>query len=336
MVSDLKKAKQTRLLRDNESDTLFHMSNSKQNEKVFITGGSGMVGGNLIEHDDKDYEILCPTSAQLDLRDANAVTKYFKRHKPDFVIHTAAKVGGILANINDPIGYLDTNIVINRNVIMGAFNENIKNLINLGSSCMYPRFATNPLKENSILTGELEPTNEGYALAKVIALKMCQYIKKKNANLNYKTIIPCNLYGRFDNFMPEESHLLPAIIHKIHQAKIQNKQTVEIWGKGNARREFMYAGDLSGAIWRALLDIDILPSIFNCGLGYDHSINEYYKEVAVIGWSGSFVHNLDYPVGMSQKLSDVSLQQTWGWKPEITLKQGIQKTYSYYLEKVLQ
>ena len=303
-------------------------------KKVLITGSSGMVGRNLLENKKaENFQIFTPSSAELNLKDFSLVAVYLKDIKPDVIIHAAGKVGGIQANIGDPIAFLDDNLAIGRNIIMGAFEADIKKFINLASTCIYPRYSVNPLSENVILKGELEPTNEGYALAKIAALKLCQFISRQYKDMQYKTIIPCNLYGRHDNFFPHNSHLIPAIINKIHEAKLNNESTVEIWGDGNARREFMYVGDLSSAIWKAMTEIDFIPEMFNCGLGYDYSINEYYGEVAkVIGWTGEFVHNLDKPIGMQQKLCDVSRQKKWGWMPSTSLSEGITRTYAFYLE----
>ena len=195
--------------------------------------------------------------------------------------------------------------------------------------------AQNPLKEEYILEGKLEPTNEGYAIAKIVALRLCQYIRKEDPSYNYKTLIPCNLYGRFDKFDPKKSHLLPAIIHKVHHAKITGKQSVEIWGDGSARREFMYVEDLADAIYFAMESILDIPDLMNIGVGTDYTIKEYYESVAkAIGWQGEFVFDHSKPTGMAQKLSDTSLQSKWGWQPKTTLKEGIRLTYKYYLENV--
>lgn len=292
-----------------------------------------MVGQNLLAHQAATrHHILCPNSKQLNLKDFNVVHNYLVAEKPDFIIHAAGKVGGIQANMADPISFLDDNLIIGRNLVLAARDAGIKNFLNLGSTCMYPRNAKNPLVEDSILAGELEPTNEGYALAKIMVDRLCQYISRQNQDLNYKTIIPCNLYGPFDKFSPENSHLVPAIIHKIHIAKMQGQQTVDIWGDGTVRREFMYAGDLADAIWKAVSDFDAAPNIFNCGLGYDYSVNEYYQVAArMIGWNGEFIHLLDKPVGMKQKLADVSRQKYWGWTPSTSLEDGLAKTYEFYL-----
>ena len=293
-----------------------------------------MVGRNLLEFAPlRDIEFLTPSSSEVDLRSYEVTREYLSVTKPDLVIHAAGKVGGIQANLANKIEFLDDNLVIGRNIIMGSYHSGIKNLINLGSSCMYPKDVDGALSEDLILTGELEPTNEGYALAKVVAAKLCQKINSENPEINYKTIIPCNLYGYFDKFSPENSHLVPAVIHKIHYAKSNNDDAVEIWGDGEARREFMNTADLSSAIWKAVSEISVIPDMFNCGLGYDYSINEYYETAAkIIGWKGKFIHNLDRPVGMKRKLLDVSKQKEWGWSPTISLSEGLRTTYQYYLD----
>ncbi len=305
--------------------------------KILLTGGGGMVGTNILENSDfKEFEVLAPRSRELDLRDFVAVKDYLNKHSPDLVIHAAGKVGGIQANIREPVSYLLENLDMGRNIIWASRQVGIKKVINLGSSCMYPRGHEEPLKEDLILKGELEPTNEGYALAKVLTAKICEYITREDQSYQYKTIIPCNLYGRHDKFNPNDSHLLPAIIHKVHQAKNNNENIVEIWGDGLARREFMYAGDFADAIIRAVHQFDSLPSYMNVGLGHDYTINNYYQAVAdVIGFEGSFIHNLDKPVGMSRKLVNIDRQTSWGWSPKHDLTLGIQKTYEFYLKEFL-
>ena len=303
---------------------------------LLLTGGSGLVGRNIQNHyASNKWNIIAPTSNDLNLMDYTAVKSFFNACKPDIILHCAGRVGGISANIMEPVAFLDSNIVIGRNVIMGAREAKIKKLINLASTCIYPREAKNPLKEEYILEGKLEPTNEGYAIAKIVALRLCQYIRKEDPSYNYKTLIPCNLYGRFDKFDPKNSHLLPAIIHKVHQAKITGKQSVEIWGDGSARREFMYIEDLADAIYFAMESILDIPDLMNIGVGTDYTIKEYYESVSkVIGWQGEFVFDHSKPTGMAQKLSDTNLQSKWGWQPKTTLKEGIRLTYKYYLENV--
>ena len=303
--------------------------------RLFLTGGSGMVGQNIQAHESaKNWDILAPTSAELDLTDPKAVRSYIKKHKPDLVVHAAGRVGGIQANMANQVGFLDSNNVISRNVIMGTWSEGVRNLINLGSTCMYPAAAPNPLSEDMILTGPLEATNEGYALAKIIAMQLCIYINREDPKANFKTLIPCNLFGPHDKFDPQLSHLLPAIIHKVHQAKIEGAQNVEIWGNGKARREFMYAPDLADAVFRAATDIETCPELINIGLGHDFTINEYYSEVAdVIDWKGKFTHDLTRPVGMNQKLCDPRRATEWGWSAPTSLRVGIEKTYKFYCER---
>lgn len=308
----------------------------QSNNKIFLTGASGMVGRNILEHPSASrYSFLTPGSAELDLGDRAKVRQYLGDHKPDLIIHCAAKVGGIQANIQAPVDFLVENIDISRNVIAEAAQVGVPRLINLGSSCMYPRGAVNPLKEELILTGELEPTNEGYAIAKIFAERLCRYLRRQRPELEYKTLIPCNLYGRFDNFSPERSHLVPAVIRKLHEAKLHGADRVEIWGDGNARREFMSAADLADFVYYYIASIANFaraPDLMNVGLGHDHTINEYYRAAAtVVGYQGAFFHNLDRPVGMKQKLVDISRQREFGWSPQISLEDGLRHAYGFFL-----
>jgi len=308
---------------------------------IFLTGGSGMVGKNILEHPAAaQYNIIAPTSEELDLTDLAATQMFIKSINPDVIIHSAGRVGGIQANMAHPVDFLVTNMDLGRNVIMAARQVGVPKLINLASSCMYPRNLPNPLSETLILQGELEPTNEGYALAKIFATRLCEYINRENQKKDesvaqYKTLIPCNLFGRHDKFEPQHSHLIPAIIHKVHEAKVNNLPEVEIWGDGTARREFMYAGDLADAVLRALEDFDQIPNLINIGLGHDYSINDYYTVAAqVIGWQGNFVHDITKPVGTRQKMVDISRQRAWGWKPATALSTGIEKAYEYYYSEL--
>jgi GDP-L-fucose synthase len=221
---------------------------------------------------------------------------------------------------------------IGRNVILAARHCNIKKLINLASSCIYPKDVDGLLSEEMILTGELESSNEGYAFAKIFALKLCEYIKNENSDFQYKTLIPCNLYGKYDKFDSKNSHLVPGIIKKIHEAKQNNYHQVEIWGDGFARREFMYSADFSEVIFKCLANIDAMPNIMNIGIGKDHTIQEYYETCAnVIGWHGKFINNLDKPVGMKKKQVSIEKQISWGWRASTNLGSGIQHTYDYFL-----
>lgn len=306
--------------------------------RILLTGGGGMVGKNLLEHPGiSEFEMLAPRRADLDLRDPAAVQSFLKTHRPDMVIHSGGKVGGIQANMREPVSFLLENLDIGRNIVWASRQAGIKSLLNLGSSCMYPRNHNEPLQEEMVLKGELEPTNEGYALAKVVTARLCEYISREDASFQYKTLIPCNLYGRHDKFNPEHSHLIPAIIHKVHKAKQAGETNVEIWGDGTARREFMYAGDLADALVRAIKEFHSLPVMMNIGLGYDYSINEYYQAAAeVMGYAGGFMHDLSKPVGMSRKLVSVVRQRAWGWDAQNDLRAGIEKTYDFYMKEFLQ
>nr|WP_309501677.1 GDP-L-fucose synthase [uncultured Roseovarius sp.] len=301
---------------------------------LWLTGGRGMVGRNIIAHPRAaGWRILAPTSAELNLTDAAAVAAFVAAEQPDLVIHAAGRVGGIQANMANPVAFLDENTQIGRNVIMGAWQGGVRGLINLASTCMYPRAAPNPLREEMILSAPLEPTNEGYALAKIMAMRLCEYIRREDPGAQFKTLIPCNLYGLHDKFDPKHSHLVPAILHKLHLAKQCGAETVEIWGDGTARREFMFAADLADAALRAVAELDQLPDLMNIGVGADHTINDYYAAAArTVGWQGRFTHDLTKPVGMKQKLCDVSRQDGWGWAPATALEDGLRQTYAHYLE----
>ena len=303
--------------------------------KVFLTGGSGMVGSNILENKNaKKYDFISPNRNELDLLNYNKVSKFINRTKPDIIIHAAGLVGGIQANIKNPYGFLSKNLDISKNIIVAAYENEIKKFLNLGSTCMYPKNSKGFLTENQIMKGELEPTNEGYALAKIVAYKLCSYIKDMNSQYSYKTMIPCNLYGKYDKFSEKNSHLIPAIIKKIHSAKNNNINEVEMWGDGLARREFMYAGDLADAIFYGLKKFDNIPNILNIGLGFDYKIIDYYNQVAkVINWKGKIIKNLEKPVGMRKKCASIKLQQKWGWVAKTKLEKGIKLTYEYYLSQ---
>jgi GDP-L-fucose synthase len=300
--------------------------------RILLTGGSGMVGKNILEYSKKEeYTFLAPSSKELNLLDYNSVDTFIKGNKPEFIIHAAGKVGGIQANIAAPVNFLVDNMDMGRNIIMAAKNNSIKNLLNLSSSCMYPRDAENPLAEDLILKGELEPTNEGYAIAKVMTTRLCEYIMKEDLDKNYKTAIPCNLYGKYDKFDPKNSHMIPAVIRKIHEAKELGIAEIDVWGDGLAKREFMYAADLANFIFYAIPNFKEMPQNINVGLGKDYSINEYYKSIAnIIGFKGSFVHDLTKPIGMKQKLIDDTRLKTFGWSSKTSLQEGLMKTFEFY------
>ena len=301
--------------------------------RVLITGGSGLVGRNLRAHPRAQaHDILAPRSNELNLLDSAATTATVAAMAPDLIIHAAGRVGGIQANMAQPVEFLVDNADMGRNILMAAKSARIPRVLNIGSSCMYPRDAENPLCEDQIGKGELEPTNEGYALAKLMAARLADYITA-TSDLSYKTLIPCNLFGYFDKFDPAVSHLLPAIIRKVYEAKAANAPSVEIWGDGTARREFMFGQDMVDGVWWAAESFDDLPNMLNLGLGHDHSVNDYYATAArVIGWEGHFTHDLSRPTGMAQKLTDVSRATALGWQAQTSLEEAIAATYQHFLE----
>lgn len=302
--------------------------------KILLTGGTGMCGQNILEHSKaEEHKILSPTSDELDLLNVGSIKDYLSEHRPDLIVHTAGLVAGIQFNIKNPVRALTDNSYIALNLIKTAQDVGIENLINLGSSCMYPRLGKNPLDESQILTGELEPTNEGYAIAKILSTRLCEYIVKEDPQKRYKTLIPCNLYGRHDTFSLNFSHMIPAAIQKMHTAKLGNMNSVEIWGDGLTRREFMSASDLADLVFYSIDNFNDMPQNLNAGLGVDYSINEYYRAAAeVIGYDGAFQHNLERPVGMKQKLVDVKLLRKFGWKNKRSLHEGLEIAYQFYLE----
>ncbi len=304
--------------------------------KILLTGSRGMVGRNIVEHPlVASHEILSPTSKELNLLDSSSVDEFMRINTPEMVIHAAGIVGGIQANMAQPVKFLVDNMLMGLNILMTSKAYGVKRFMNLSSSCMYPRDAQNPLSEELILKGELEPTNEGYAIAKVASTRLCEYINREDKSLLYKTVIPCNLYGKHDKFNPEHSHMIPAVIRKINDAKEKNKESIDIWGDGLARREFMYAGDFADFVWYAINNFDKMPQNINVGLGHDYTINEYYEKIAkVIDYQGRFDHDLSRPTGMQQKLIDDAKLKEFGWGYETSLEQGIQKTYNYFINEV--
>ena len=294
-----------------------------------------MVGKNLLEHPkSKEYNFIAPSRKDLDLLDPHAVGAFISKESPKFVIHAAGHVGGIQANMKNPQDYLLKNLNMSLNVIVAADNYDVKNFLNLGSSCMYPRHGFNPLKEETILSGELEPTNEGYALAKIVASRLCDYISSDDSTKMFKTIIPCNLFGRYDKYDPKHSHMIPAVIRRLHYAKLRNKETVEVWGDGSARREFMSAGDLADFIFYAIENFVRMPQVLNVGIGRDFTIKQYYEAIAsVVGYKGIFKYDISKPIGMKQKLVDNSRQKEFGWVNTQSLEEGIVEAYNFFINK---
>jgi GDP-L-fucose synthase len=300
---------------------------------ILLFGGTGMVGHNVRDlAEARNLEIVAPTHREVDLLDGASVLAAVRRFAPAIVIHAAGRVGGIEANMRAPVAFLTDNWEMGRNVVTAAREAGVTRLINLGSSCMYPKDVARPLTEGDLLGGPLEPTNEGYAIAKTAVQRLAAYVGAEDSRFSYKTLIPCNLYGRYDAFDPARSHLAAAAIEKLHRAKTSGAATVDIWGDGTARREFLFAGDLADAILTAVDKFETLPPVMNVGAGVDRSVNDYYQAAAAaVGYAGSFRHDLAKPVGMMRKLMDVSLATAWGWRARTSLADGLAATYAYYL-----
>ena len=284
-----------------------------------------------------NYHVLTPSRQELDISNESAVMTYLSKNMPDLILHLAAKVGGIHANILSPYDFLDVNLQMGLNLIRCSVKLGIKKILNIGSSCMYPKDINTQLTEDLILTDSLEPTNEGYALAKIAILKLCQYASELDSNLNYKTVIPCNLYGVYDNFREDSSHLVASIIYKLHKACSEKVGSVEVWGDGNARREFMYAGDCADMLVKLIDRFDDVPDVMNLGTGLDYSVNDYYEIAAsIIGYEGLLAHDLSRPVGMKRKLLNIDRQKELGLSSCTSIYDGISLAYSYYLSTINQ
>ena len=301
--------------------------------RVLITGSKGMVGRNTSEsYKAQKHNLLLPDKTELNLLDNKKTFKWLKEKKPDLIIHCAGRVGGIQYNMANQEKFLSENTIIGLNLINNAFSTGVKKIINLGSSCMYPKETLNPINTDEILNGKLEPTNEGYALAKITIERLCKYYTQKYSSITYKTIIPCNLYGKYDSFHPELSHMIPGVIRRIHEAKLRKQSKLEIWGSGNARREFMYCEDVADAIWFCVDKIEDLPQTTNIGIGKDYSIREYYQHISkVISYKGEFSSIINKPEGMKQKLIDSTEINKLGWAPKFSLMDGLSATYNYFI-----
>jgi GDP-L-fucose synthase len=292
-----------------------------------------MVGSNLVRGLSGDHEVVAPGRDELDLLDARSVTDTVGRVAPDLVVHAAGRVGGIAANAAANALFLYENTTMGLNVLEAARLAGVPRVLNLGSSCIYPKDREDSLRESDLHTGPLEPTNEGYAVAKIAVLKYAEMLRNDDPRCDFKSAIPCNLYGPGDHFEPPRSHMVPSAIRKIDDARREGRPTVEIWGDGTARREFMYVGDLVHFVAAAIERWDTLPALVNVGLGHDHTINEYYREIAdVVGWDGTFVHDETRLVGMKRKLLNVELATAWGWQAPTSLAQGLKLTYEHFLE----
>ncbi len=305
----------------------------KKNSKIYVAGHAGLVGSNIVKNlTDKGYNnIVTKTRKELDLTNQKAVMNFFESEKPEYVFLAAAKVGGINANNMYPANFIMENLQIQCNIIDAAYKNGVKKLLFLGSSCIYPKMCPQPIKEEYLLTGSLEPTNEAYALAKISGLKMCYYYKKQY-DANFVSVMPTNLYGPGDNFDLENSHVLPAILRKMDDAKIANLPSVEIWGTGKALREFLYVEDMADACVFVMENYDQIDFL-NIGTGEEISIKELAELIKeIVGYNGELCFNTDKPDGTPRKLVDSTKLREIGWKYKYSLKEGIKKTYEWYLQ----
>ncbi|CAL2060657.1 GDP-L-fucose synthase [Tenacibaculum sp. 190524A05c] len=303
--------------------------------KIYIAGHRGMVGAAIWRIlSSKGYtNLIGKSSSELDLRNQNEVLSFFSNEKPDVVIDAAARVGGILANNNYPYQFLMDNLQIQNNLIDAALNNDVKKFIFLGSSCIYPKFAQQPLKEEYLLTDSLEPTNEWYAIAKITGVKACESIRKQFGK-DYVSLMPTNLYGTHDNFDLKTSHVLPAMIRKFHEAKLNDHSPVELWGSGSPMREFLFVDDMAEAVVFAL-DNRLPEYLYNVGTGIDLTIRELAETIQnIVGHKGEIVWDSSKPDGTPRKLMDISKMHQLGWKHKVELKEGIEKTYNWFLENI--
>lgn len=299
--------------------------------KIYIAGHRGLVGSALSrKFQAKGYHhLLLKTSAELDLRHQQQVFDFFEAERPEYVLLAAAKVGGIQANNTYRAEFLYDNLAIETHVIHAAFQTGVKKLLFLGSSCIYPRLAPQPLREEALLTGPLEPTNEPYAIAKIAGIKLCEAYRAQYG-CDFTAVMPTNLYGPGDNFDLKTSHVLPALLRKCHEAKLNQQPTVELWGTGTPRREFLHVDDLADACF-FLMQQGSTPSLLNIGTGTDLTIQELATQIAqVVGYRGTFRFDPSQPDGTPQKLLDVSRLHALGWQAQISLAEGLQKTYAWY------
>ena len=306
-----------------------------KNTKIYIAGHKGMVGSAVWRDlNNKGYSnLIGKTSAELDLRNQQAVTDFYTNEQPEIVIDAAAKVGGILANNDFPYQFLMENMQIQNNLIDGAHSAGIKKFIFLGSSCIYPKFAKQPLKEEYLLTDSLEPTNEWYAIAKITGVKACQAIRNQYQR-EYVSLMPTNLYGSFDNFDLQSSHVLPAMIRKFHEAKINKHSDVMLWGSGTPKREFLFVDDMAEAVVYAL-ENNLPEYLYNIGTGKDITIKELAETIkSVTGHQGNILWDTSKPDGTPRKLMDISKMKEIGWEYSTELEDGIKKTYQWFLENI--
>lgn len=299
---------------------------------IFIAGHRGLVGSAMVRYFESRGQpnIIVRSRQGLDLRDSNAVREFFSSTRPEAVVMAAAKVGGIQANNNFPVEFLLQNLQIQNNVIAASFEAGVKKLLFLGSSCIYPRLAPQPIREDSLLSGLLEPTNKPYAIAKIAGIELCQAYSREYG-VNFISAMPTNLYGPGDNFDLDSSHVLPALIRKAHEAKINNQPAFTVWGSGSPRREFLYVDDLADALAFLLENYDS-PEVINVGCGKDVTIRELAEIVSeVVGFKGELIFDPSKPDGTPRKLLDTSRLEKLGWTPRVSLQDGIEQTYQWYL-----
>lgn len=308
----------------------------EHSQKIFIAGHRGLVGSALVRNfTSHGYtQLITRTRAELDLRDPHAVDAFFRDERPDAVVVASAKVGGIQANNEFPVDFLLHNLQIQNNLIASAHEHGVERLLFLGSSCIYPKFAEQPMREDSLLTGALEPTNEPYAIAKIAGIKLCQSYWRQYGR-HYISAMPTNLYGPGDNFDLSSSHVLPALLRKVHEAKIGDASEVMVWGTGSPRREFLHTDDLADAC-RILLERHTDPmAIVNIGCGEDVTIRELAETICdVVGFDGKLVFDTSKPDGTPRKLLDISRMRAHGWAPAISLREGIASVYTWFLKNV--
>ncbi len=303
--------------------------------RIYVAGHRGLVGSAILRRLEAEgyTNLLTVTRGGLDLTRQVDVEAFFERERPEYVFLAAARVGGILANSTYPADFIRDNLIVQCNVIDAAYRSGVKKLLFLGSSCIYPKHAPQPMREEYLLTAPLEPTNEWYAVAKIAGIKMCQAYRKQYG-FNAVSIMPTNLYGPGDNFDLETSHVLPALIRKFHEAKVSGGKEVTVWGTGNPRREFLYVNDLADAAFFLMKNYDS-GEIINVGTGKDVTIRELAELVGeVVGFEGEILFDTSRPDGTPRKLLDISRLASLGWRPKVELEEGIRKTYRWYLENV--
>ena len=306
----------------------------KINSRIYVAGHRGLVGSAIYRLLKKrGFEnLIIRTHSELELMDAVAVQNFFEETKPEFVFLAAAKVGGIHANSTYPADFMRENLLVQTNVIHESWRNGVEKLMFLGSSCIYPKLCPQPISEESLLSGLLEPTNEAYALAKIAGIKTCQSYNQQYGT-NFISAMPTNLYGINDNFHPENSHVLPALIRRFHEAKLADSESVSIWGTGNPRREFLHSDDLADAVLFLMENYND-SEIVNVGCGEDQTIRVLAETISeVVGYSGSLVFDSSRPDGTPQKMLDISKIRVLGWRPEITLKNGLKQFYQWYTEQ---